>query len=357
MPTNTNGAGTKKRTAEKSFAFVSYAHKDGRMVRSSIARAKEAGYSFWIDSGIEVSATWSDEIATAIMECAVFVVFISKAALKSGFVRKEIEFAIQKEKTIVPIYLNRIEILPPGLELWLNSTQGAIAENMSAKEISQQIIISLERNGVEGEFTKKIMPRVKRFAIAIAVAILLLCAAITMVFIYDPYKNKTAKNAVKNIEQTAQINTQINTKETAPKIENKVSAEDAQKPIENKQTDIEKIEKKATEKQTTKTAAKTTAKTTAKKADAKSAKAQIILQKKTFKTGEKAKISIKNSKNSRTIALRDRIPPQPLSRSAYPIHACAHGRHLSAHAGRGAARSSIASRLLLRSAADCACGV
>jgi hypothetical protein len=132
---------------DESFVFVSYAHMDSEKVFSIIESVAASGFAIWYDKGINISSTWTDEIATAIMNCKVFVVFITRESVASAYVRSEIEFALNNKIKIIPVYLDGMEILPPGLALGLNSTQG-IADVEDPEQIAARIRDALDYNDV-----------------------------------------------------------------------------------------------------------------------------------------------------------------------------------------------------------------
>ena len=109
---------------EKPFIFISYARSDAHVVSPVLEGIAASGYSVWYDHGIEINTMWTDEIANAIIASAIVVVFVTKGAMASGYVRMEVEFAISKGVRVIPIYLEGIAVLPPGLALMLQSTQG-----------------------------------------------------------------------------------------------------------------------------------------------------------------------------------------------------------------------------------------
>ncbi|MCL2010939.1 MAG: toll/interleukin-1 receptor domain-containing protein [Synergistaceae bacterium] len=152
-----------------SFIFVSYAHKDARFVFPVIDGINANGYKVWYDGGIRISASWTDEIAKAVQTCAVFLTFISKNAMESDFVRREIEFALTiPKKTIIPVYLDGMDVLPSGLALMLSTTQGITNEKYPVEVVSR-ILKALENNGIarEGEidsgWREKLTSRLKKY--------------------------------------------------------------------------------------------------------------------------------------------------------------------------------------------------
>jgi hypothetical protein len=114
---------------EGPFVFVSYAHDDTSIVSMVIEGIIASGYKVWYDKNIDVSSLWSDEIANAILASKVFIVFVTKASMASQYVRSEVEFALSKKVKVIPIYLEGMDVLPPGLSLILHSTQGLEGNN------------------------------------------------------------------------------------------------------------------------------------------------------------------------------------------------------------------------------------
>ena len=112
------------RLDSEAFVFISYAHEDAAVVFPIIENVSANGYHIWYDKGINISSTWTDEIAIAILGCKAFVVFITAGAMSSPYVRSEVEFALNKQIKIIPVYLEGQEVLPPGLALGLSATQG-----------------------------------------------------------------------------------------------------------------------------------------------------------------------------------------------------------------------------------------
>jgi hypothetical protein len=114
---------------EGPFVFVSYAHDDLPFVSSVVEGIVSSGYKVWYDKNIDVTSIWSDEIANAILASKVFVVFVTKASMASQYVRAEVEFALSKKVKVIPVYLEGMDVLPPGLSLVLHSTQGLEGNN------------------------------------------------------------------------------------------------------------------------------------------------------------------------------------------------------------------------------------
>jgi len=135
------------RLDSEAFLFVSYAHDDADVVFPIIEGVSANGYHIWYDKGINISSTWTDEIANAILGCKAFVIFITRNSMMSTYVRSEVEFALNNHIKIIPVYLEGIHVLPPGLALGLNSTQG-ITNITDPARITAGICEAMEYNQI-----------------------------------------------------------------------------------------------------------------------------------------------------------------------------------------------------------------
>ena len=104
------------------YIFVSYAHKDKALVYPELVRLHEAGYRIWYDEGIVPGEDFTANIANALLECCVFIVWISSNAIQSRYVKREMNMAVNREKTCLTLYLEATP-LPSDWELQLSPIQ------------------------------------------------------------------------------------------------------------------------------------------------------------------------------------------------------------------------------------------
>jgi hypothetical protein len=104
------------------YIFVSYAHKDSDKIFPIISEFHNLGFPIWYDEGIDPGNEWTEEISRAILNCSLFIVFISSSSVKSKNVNNEIYFALSKEKKFIPILLEETT-LEPRLEMQIGSIQ------------------------------------------------------------------------------------------------------------------------------------------------------------------------------------------------------------------------------------------
>lgn len=107
---------------DEPYIFVSYCHKDSEKVYPYIEKLNEAGYRVWYDDGIIAGSEWPEEIARKLEGASVFVAFISEAAVDSHNCRKEINHAVDKEKKLAVVFLEKAK-LTPGMEMQISDIQ------------------------------------------------------------------------------------------------------------------------------------------------------------------------------------------------------------------------------------------
>ena len=91
-----------------SHVFISYASQDRKRVLDLVDRLSAQGVSVWIDKvGIEGAAMWSQEIVSAIRDCKVFILAISKNSAGSENVAKEVALASEGRKRILPVFFGK----------------------------------------------------------------------------------------------------------------------------------------------------------------------------------------------------------------------------------------------------------
>lgn len=89
--------------------FVSYAHVDRDFVKPITGALSERGYEIWIDwEDIPQTADWWQEIEAGIDASNTFVFFVSPASAQSEICYREVQYAVDNNKRIVPILCESI---------------------------------------------------------------------------------------------------------------------------------------------------------------------------------------------------------------------------------------------------------
>lgn len=115
---------------DEPFVFVCYAHKDAESVYSDLVEMDSNGIKVWYDEGIPAGSAWRGEIAAAIKGAKYFLFFISEASLKSNHCLREVDYALNYDIEIIPVYLEEC-VLPAELELALNRVQALFRQTDS----------------------------------------------------------------------------------------------------------------------------------------------------------------------------------------------------------------------------------
>ena len=91
--------------------FISYSSKDKEQAQLLTELLSSAGLSVWIDKkSLEISTSWSGEIADAIEQCTAFIILLSPNSAASGNVAKEVSLASHYKKKILPLDLEPVEL-------------------------------------------------------------------------------------------------------------------------------------------------------------------------------------------------------------------------------------------------------
>lgn len=104
------------------YVFVSYSHADTEEVIPLIRMLKQRMCRTWYDEGLTPGESWNDSIAEHLLKCAQLIVFISPTSVVSKYVLSEINYALSKNKCIIPVILKKTDI-PLGLDMMLSSIQ------------------------------------------------------------------------------------------------------------------------------------------------------------------------------------------------------------------------------------------
>jgi hypothetical protein len=132
--------------------FVSYAREDTETVKSTVKDLQDLGYDVWIDSSnIVAGHQFSTAISQGIAECDFFLLFVSTNSIKSDFIRREVDVAHKKRRTIIQLLLEDVDI-PNELDLqlagihwiqfsdsnWMSRLLVALGDSQSGRKLVQQ---------------------------------------------------------------------------------------------------------------------------------------------------------------------------------------------------------------------------
>lgn len=128
------------------YVFISYAHVDRDVVEKIIIGLKKNMCRVWYDEGLTPGESWNDDLAEHLKNAEIVIVILTHASVVSQYVKTEINYAISKQKKILPVFLEEID-LPAGLEMMLSSVQHLFLLHMN--NVPEQVsIISSNLPGI-----------------------------------------------------------------------------------------------------------------------------------------------------------------------------------------------------------------
>ena len=122
-PVMAEGGGDEKASGSTPPVFISYASQDAAVAAALVEGLERRGIACWIaPRDVEAGALYADAIVRAISGAKALVLVLSKSAIASSHVGKEVERASSKKR---PIFALRIDTAPltPALEYFLSETQ------------------------------------------------------------------------------------------------------------------------------------------------------------------------------------------------------------------------------------------
>ncbi len=121
-------------TGPKPFVFVCYAHADVERVYPHIERLRADGIEVWFDRGIRAGTVWREVVTEALDRSTHVVFFVSRNSLESEHCDPEVQYALDKRKVVIPIFLERTELSPP-LRVVLSRVHSLYCDQMSAETL------------------------------------------------------------------------------------------------------------------------------------------------------------------------------------------------------------------------------
>jgi len=115
------------------YIFISYAHKDSEKVLPILDMLSDRGYRIWYDDGIAPGSEWPEYIAEHLNGSTVTLAFVSSNSVASPNCRREINFALGKNKSFVAVMLEKTN-MSLGMELQLSSQQCVFRENFATDD-------------------------------------------------------------------------------------------------------------------------------------------------------------------------------------------------------------------------------
>ncbi len=135
-------------SGDEPYAFICYAHHDDEVVYAELGWLRDSGINVWYDEGIGPGAVWRAELARAIENAAVVVFFASPASVRSEHCNRELNYALDRNRPIVPVYLDPTE-LPPDLRIGLARVQAIHRRELSRDNYRTKLLGALRASAAE----------------------------------------------------------------------------------------------------------------------------------------------------------------------------------------------------------------
>lgn len=94
----------------KNLVFISYARSDKYFVENLSQKLKSKGVKFWYDAKIEAGNHWDITIEEKIESAKKLILVLSKTSVASQNVMDEVNFALTKDKKIIPIVIDQCDV-------------------------------------------------------------------------------------------------------------------------------------------------------------------------------------------------------------------------------------------------------
>ena len=131
----------------KKYVFISYAHAIKEECYDIMKIMYDNKINQWYDGGIFVSSDWRDIIARHIVNSYVFLPFFSHEYMKSINTKKEIKYAMKKQKICFPIFLEEIDFSKykggQGIEMYISDQQALLKYELDEEEFNKKLILDL----------------------------------------------------------------------------------------------------------------------------------------------------------------------------------------------------------------------
>ena len=130
------------------YVFISYSRENQQEVIKLVEYLREQGVAVWMDeSDIHGATMWTKEIVEAIRASSVFILAISRHSTGSKNVVKELALASEREKIILPIYLEQCDI-PETMEYQLAGIQNIALYTLDKAKAYEFVHQTIRRLGV-----------------------------------------------------------------------------------------------------------------------------------------------------------------------------------------------------------------
>ena len=142
--------------AEPYNIFISYKHSESSALALLVnAKLKEHSLVSFVDMALEAGGNWHAELEERIKKCDYFIILLGEKTLASTMTIKEIEWAIQYEKKVIPVWHSEFclssdkwEYVNPKVKEAIQQTNAIRVLEESASDYNRAIVELLNRFGI-----------------------------------------------------------------------------------------------------------------------------------------------------------------------------------------------------------------
>ncbi|MEJ2132488.1 MAG: TIR domain-containing protein, partial [Gammaproteobacteria bacterium] len=126
------------------YIFICYSHREDDVVYDELRWLQEAGVNVWYDEGISGGTIWRAELAERIEKARLVLFFASPASAKSEHCNRELNYALECNRPILPVYLEETE-LPGDLRLGLARVQAIHRHALPGGGYREKVLAAIAR--------------------------------------------------------------------------------------------------------------------------------------------------------------------------------------------------------------------
>lgn len=182
-------------SGDEPYVFVCYAHHNDNVVHEELRWLQQAGINVWYDEGIGGGTIWRAELAAAIENAKLVVFFTSTASVQSEHCNRELNYALDCNRPILPIYLEETE-LPGDLRIGLARVQAIHRHELLEEDYREKFLAAIRGTAATRVPASATRPSSRMGWLALATAVII--AAVGFWFAQD-MQTQTASASVQSL--------------------------------------------------------------------------------------------------------------------------------------------------------------
>ena len=192
---------------DEPYVFVCYAHDDAGTVYPELERLRDAGINVWYDEGIPPGSNWRAQVGGALDGAEKVLFYTSNASMASDHCNREINYALDEDKSIVPVLLDD-SAMPADLKMGLSRVQMIHKLELSEDAYMRTLTGALSGAGPERDEQAAANARPKTRtgtnarAVLVGAFVVIVVGTAYLFYAYDPATLTTSKYVPQTTEVT-----------------------------------------------------------------------------------------------------------------------------------------------------------